>query len=167
MAWVHGRGRRVRAIRMTMEIAAPVERCFQLALSVDLEAEVLAPFGIRPIGGLTHGILGANGTVRWRGRQFGLRRTHTSLIDQLRAPLFFRDVMTEGSFARYGHEHHFATMNDGTFLRDELRFTLPWGPLGRTVDGLVARRLLRMMEARNAAIKQAAEGEGWRTYLER
>ena len=155
-------------IRTTLEIAAPVERVFRLATSLDLEAEVAARWGIRPVvdgGGLLSGGIGAGERVTWRGRQFGRMRTHRTLVDTLRAPLYFRDVMEIGSFRRFEHEHHFATMNDGTRMRDVLRFEIGWGPLGRLARGAVQRRLEAMLEARNQAIRRAAEGEGWRRYL--
>ena len=156
----------MRVLRMSREIAAPVDRCFRLALSVDLQAEVLATFGLAPAGGTTQGLLGPNGTVVWRRRRLGLTREYTVSLQSHRAPLFFREVQTGGGIASYVHDRHFATMNDGTLLREELRFSLGWGALGRLREGRMLRRLLRLLNARNDAVQRAAEGDGWMRYLQ-
>ena len=160
----------MQTIRMMTEVLAPVERVFRLSLSLDLEAEVLKAWGMRPLppahpDQVAAGLIANGQRVTWSGRQFGWGRQHTSLIDAYRAPLYFRDVMERGSFVRFEHEHHFATMNDGTRMRDQIRFEMPWGMFGGLMTGRVQRRLERMLESRNAAIKAAAEGEGWRRYL--
>jgi hypothetical protein len=74
--------------------------------------------------------------------------------------------MVEGSFARFEHEHHFAVMDDGTRVRDEIRFATP-GLLSRLTERIVRRHLLTMLRERNAFIKRTAESEEWRKYLER
>ena len=54
-------------------------------------------------------------------------------------------------------------MDDGTRIRDEIRFSTRWGPLGRR---LVRRHLEEFLIERNAVIKRVAESEEWRRYLE-
>ncbi len=71
--------------------------------------------------------------------------------------------MVAGSFRRFEHEHHFATMDDGTRVRDEIQFSAPWGMLGQF---LARRRLLEILVERNAVIKRVAESEEWRKYLD-
>ncbi len=155
----------MQTIRMTTMIAAPVERCFQLSLSIDLEAAVMARWGVRAIEGVTCGIIGDRQQVTWQGWQFGLPHRHTLMVSGLRAPTYFREVMERGSFASFVHEHHFATMNDGTRMRDELRFALPLGFAGQLAERLVQRRLEQMLGARRERIRRAAESEQWRRYL--
>jgi hypothetical protein len=88
---------------------------------------------------------------------------HTSRIDVLRPHSYFRDVMVAGAFQHFEHDHHFAPMDDGTRMRDEIRFSTRWGPLGRI---LARKRLKAFLMERNAAIKRVAESEEWRKYLE-
>jgi hypothetical protein len=75
-------------------------------------------------------------------------------------------VMTAGAFRRFEHDHHFATMDDGTRMRDEVRFSAPWGTLGRLATKMFFRKHLKafLME-RNAVIKRVAESDEWRKYL--
>jgi ligand-binding SRPBCC domain-containing protein len=154
-------------IRLTTWIDAPVERCFNLSTSIDLHVAAAASTGGKVVGGVMTGLIGAGQTVTWSGRHLGMRLEHTSRIDIWRPHSYFRDVMVSGAFARLEHDHHFATMDDGTRMRDEIRFSVPWGPLGRLATKmLVRRRLTAFLVARNNEIKRAAESGEWHQYLD-
>ncbi|MGH9596083.1 MAG: SRPBCC family protein [Edaphobacter sp.] len=119
------------------------------------------------IDGVTAGLIGEGETVTFQARQFGLRLRHTSLIEVLRPYSYFRDVMVAGVFRHFEHEHHFAPLNDGTRLRDEVHFSLRWGFFGRLASKLfVRRRLIALLTERNTAIQEVAESEAWRQYLD-
>lgn len=144
-----------------------MERCFKLATSIDLHIASAAQTGEKAIGGVTSGLIGEGETVQWRGRHFGRWLTHTSKIDGWRPYSFFRDIMVEGWFTQYEHEHHFAVMDDGTRMRDEIRFTAPYGLFAGLAGKIARRHLIAMLLQRNALIKHAAESEEWRKYVER
>jgi ligand-binding SRPBCC domain-containing protein len=154
-------------IRLMTWIDAPVERCFRLSTSIDLRVASTASTGEKAIDGVTTSLISDGETVTWQGRHFGLNLRHTSRIDAWRPHSYFRDVMIQGVFARFEHEHFFAAMDDGTRMRDELRFSAPWGPLGRlAVKMFVRRHLATLLMRRNAMIKRVAESEEWHTYLD-
>src|SRR5258708_36320341 len=74
--------------------------------------------------------------------------------------------MVDGAFKYYVHEHHFAAMDDGTRMRDEVRFAAPLGPLGTILESLVLRRYLTaLLKWRNQALKRGGESEEWHQYL--
>ena len=156
----------MQTIRMTTLIRAPVERCFQLSLSIELHIASTGG-GERAIAGVMSGLIRSGESVTWSGRHFGVRLRHRSVIDGWRPYGYFRDSMLEGMFASFAHEHHFAMMNDGTRMRDELHFAAPLGLLGRAVERTVLRgHLTRLLWRRNAMIRDVAESEEWRRYLE-
>jgi hypothetical protein len=150
-------------IRLATWINAPVERCFLLSLSIDLHVASAGNTGEKAIDGVMSGLIGEGQTVTFRGRHYGAQREHTSRIDVLRPHNYFRDVMVSGSFRHFVHEHHFAPMDDGTRMRDEIRFSVPWGPVGAI---LARKRLRAFLMERNAVIKRVAESEEWRRYLD-
>ncbi|MEO6910835.1 MAG: SRPBCC family protein [Edaphobacter sp.] len=152
-------------IRLSTWMDAPMERCFKLSTSIDLHLVSAGETRETAIGGVTSGMLEEGETVQWRGRHLGRWRTHTSKIDGWRPYSYFRDVMVEGSFARFEHEHHFAMMDDGTRMRDEIRFAVPRGLLSKVKEKIVRRHLIRLLKQRNAVIKQVAESEEWHRYL--
>jgi ligand-binding SRPBCC domain-containing protein len=154
-------------IRLATWINAPVKRCFLLSLNIDLHVASTHATQEQAIDGVTSGLIGEGETVTFQGRHFGLQLRHTSRIEALRPYSYFRDVMTTGVFRHFEHNHHFATMNDGTRIRDEVRFSAPLGPLGwLATKMLVRRRLTALLIERNSVIKRVAESDEWRKYLD-
>jgi ligand-binding SRPBCC domain-containing protein len=149
-------------IRVATWIDAPVERCFLLSLSIDLHVASVRVTRKKVKGRVRTGLISEGETVTFRGRPFGVLG-HTSRIDQMRPYSYFRDVMIAGPFRHFVHEHHFAAMDDGTRIRDEVRFSSRWGPLGRI---LARRRLKAFLMERGAVIKRVAESDEWRRYLD-
>jgi len=160
----------VQLIELDTKIAAPPERCFLLSLSIDLEMTVTSPTSVRAVAGATHGIIGPNQTVTWRGRHFGLMLEHRSLIDRYDPPHYFRDVMIKGHFRSFEHEHFFEPTHDGgTMMRDRLAFEARFGPLGWLAKGLILRGYLtKFLSQRDAVIKRVAESPSgeWEKYLQ-
>jgi len=148
-------------IRLTTWIDAPVERCFLLSLNIDLRIASGRETGEDAIEGVTTGLIGEGQTVTFQGGRFGARWRHTSKIEIVRPHSYFREVMIDGHFKVYAHDHHFAAMDDGTRIRDEVTFSLRWS-LGRFG---ARRRLAQCLAERNAMIKRVAESEEWRNYL--
>ena len=156
----------MKMIRLATWIDAPVERCFLLSLNVDLHIASAGSTRERAIDGVTSGLIREGETVTFEGWHFGRRWSHTSLIDLMRLYSYYRDVMTAGVFEHFEHDHHFAVMDDGTRMRDEIRFSAPGGILGRLAETFVRRHLIAFLEERNAMIKRVAESQEWRRYLE-
>jgi ligand-binding SRPBCC domain-containing protein len=154
-------------IRRETWIDAPVERCFLLSLSVDLHTASAHSSREKAVAGVTTGLIGKGETVTLRGRHFGLTLKHTSRIEVLRPCSHFRDIMISGYFKHFEHDHHFAAMNDGTRMRDEIRFSAPWGILGRLATRMFLRRhLTAFLTERNAVLKEVSESEEWHQYLD-
>jgi ligand-binding SRPBCC domain-containing protein len=154
-------------IRLTTWIDAPVERCFKLSVSIDLHVKSAVWTGEEAVGGVTTGLIGEGETVTWEGRHLGLRQRYTSRIDAWRPYNYFRDVMVRGAFVQFEHDHFFAKMDDGTRMRDEVRFSTRGGVLGRLVaKTLVRRHLKTFLIRRNAVIKRVAESDEWHRYLD-
>jgi ligand-binding SRPBCC domain-containing protein len=154
-------------IRLGTWIDAPVERCFLLSLSVDLHVATALSTRDKTSAGATERTIGEGDTLTFKGRHFGVHWRHTSVIEKLRPHSYYRDVMISGPFRHFEHDHHFAPMDDGTRMRDEVRFSASGGFLGRLRTRMFLRKQLKafLME-RNAMIKRLAESEDWHKYLE-
>jgi ligand-binding SRPBCC domain-containing protein len=70
-------------------------------------------------------------------------------------PRAFADVQLRGPYRLWHHTHRFETVNGGTLVRDEVRYALRFGPLGRLAHAWTVRsdleaifdyRALRMIE---------------------
>ena len=140
-------------------IGAPIERVFELARDIGFHERSMAARGERAIAGRTSGPIALGETVTWRARHFGVWWTLQSRITAMTPPTAFDDEQVRGPFASFRHEHRLETVDGGTLMTDVWRHASPFGPLGWLADRLVLdRHMRRLLEARNAALKAAAEG---------
>ncbi|AFL90582.1 hypothetical protein Terro_4385 [Terriglobus roseus DSM 18391] len=152
-------------LRDTAVVKAPIDRCFQLTCCIALVREEL---GMKPVTGRTEGLVQHGDEVRWEGWQLGLKHYHVTGISGYERPVFMQDSMLDGRFRTFQHDHHLRELpNDaGTELQDEVRFSLPFGFVGRLVARYVmVPHILRLLRSRFARIRRIAEGDAWRQYL--
>jgi len=148
-------------IELTTIIAAPIERVFDLARSIDAHAASQASHGERAVAGRTSGLIEEGEHVTWEAVHLGMRQRLTSRIVTMQRPTYFRDCMTQGAFQRMGHDHIFESTPTGTVMKDVFDYTSPFGLLGRFTDWLFLERYMRrLLTERNQVLKQQAEVVG-------
>jgi ligand-binding SRPBCC domain-containing protein len=145
-------------IHLETEIAAPVERVFDLARDIDFHQRSMEQTGERAVGGRTAGLIGPGESVTWRARVLGLTWSLTSRISEFEPPMRFVDEQVSGPFAWFRHEHGFEATPSGTRMVDDWDHAARFGPIGTVVDALVLGPLMRrLLVARNAALLLEAE----------
>lgn len=153
-------------IELATRIAAPRERCFDLARSVELHVATTTATGERAVAGKTSGLLGPGDVVTWRARHLGVVQSLTGRISGYDRPRWFQDEMLRGAFASLRHDHFFDEADGGTLMRDVLTFSAPLGPLGWIAERLFLRTYMRrFLETRNRAFKAVAESGDWTRYV--
>ncbi len=177
-------------IKESAIIHAPIERAFALSTRVELVQDTL---GMKIVDdgaerGVTSGHITEGSRVHWRGWKFGLPTRHHTLITAFVPPhthfirvdhheitkeAYFQDTQERGYFAFFQHDHHFYESHDPatgttiTELDDEVRFALPFGPLGRiAANHLLAPHIRTLTRARFARLKQLAESDQWQKFLD-
>jgi len=151
-------------IRVVTTIAAPIERCFDLARNIDFHTRSLAATGERAVAGRISGLIALGESVTWEGRHLGVRQRFTARVSEYARPVHFRDVMTVGAFASFVHDHKFEAREGGTVMTDVVSFRSPLGPVGAAVDVLyLAGYLRRLLAGRGRALKAEAEAGGGET----
>ena len=150
-------------------IEAPIERCFDLARSVEVHLAGNVHFGEQAVAksGVISGLIDLHQRVTWRARHFGISQNLTSEITVMESPTYFQDTMIHGAFRSMQHDHHFRTLPSGTTeMKDIFRFAAPLPLLGRIAEITVLRRYMRnLLHERNVVIKQIAESSEWQRYL--
>lgn len=143
---------------LTTRIAAPIEQCFALSLSIDAHTGSMVQSAERAVGGVRHGEIGPGETVTWSARHFGIRFRLTSTITEYVRPTRFVDEQVSGPFKRWWHEHEFVAEGDATVMTDRVQFAAPFGVLGRLVDKvMLARYMEHLIAQRNAWLKGELE----------
>jgi ligand-binding SRPBCC domain-containing protein len=170
---------RTDSIHESTILHAPIARCFALSTRVEL---VKTTLGMNLVGGVTSGHIAANSRVHWYGWKFGLPTHHHTLITGYAEPhiddagettAWFQDSQEKGRFAFFQHDHYFrettdpATGTPQTVLEDVVRFALPFGPLGRIASKLLlAPHIRRLVHVRYGILRDLAEGDGWRQWVD-
>ena len=150
-------------------VEAPIERCFDLARSVEvhLVANIHSGEQALAIGDITSGLPELSQQVTWRAKHFGFWQNLTSRFTAMRPPTYFQATMVEGIFRSMQADHYFRTLPSGaTEMKDLFRVVAPlpvFGPLAETL--FLRRYMLRLLRERNAVIKRIAESEEWQRYL--
>jgi ligand-binding SRPBCC domain-containing protein len=149
----------VHVVRVSIDIAAPPERCFDLARDVEAHVRSAGPTRERVVAGRTTGLLELGDAITFEARHLGLRRRLSAVVTSYDRPRFFQDRMTRGAFRFLEHNHHFYRNADGgTHLVDKLRFEVPYGPLGWLIGRYVVGPHLRRFLLRRAQwLKAEAE----------
>lgn len=78
-------------------------------------------------------------TICWLGLPLRWR----TLITEYEPPQAFADSQECGPYALWVHTHRFREAGGGTWVEDEVRFRVPFGPLGRLARMLLVDRQLR------------------------
>ena len=149
-------------------IHAPIERCFLLSTSLAIVQQELKMRPVHKSGrNGTAGFVTDQDTIRWQGWKFGLPQFHESLIEAFDPPNFFRDRMIAGRFRTFEHDHAFEDLGSNSVrLADELRFSMPFGPLGELAAKTILIPHIRgLMHRRFQRLKRIAESEEWKQYL--
>ena len=145
-------------IRLQTDIAAPIERVFDLARNIDMHQSSMEHTNEKAMAGRTSGLIGLGETVTWRAKHFGVYQTLTVQITAMEPPLRFVDEMLSGAFASMHHTHLFELHAQGTRMSDVFRYTSPLGPLGLFADWLFLKRYMtKLLRQRNEVLKQLAE----------
>lgn len=153
-------------IRLLTSIAAPPERVFDLARSIDAHQQSTANTRERAVAGRTRGLIGMDEEVTWEARHLGIRQKLTVKITRFEAPFRFQDTMIAGAFKAMTHDHEFIGQASGTRMVDRFEFQSPFGFLGAAVDRLFLYGYLRrFLIERNQVLKKMAESEEWKRFL--
>ena len=148
---------------------APIERCFDLARSVEVHLAGNVHSGEQAVAsaGISSGLVGMAQRVTWRAKHFGVWHNLTSEITGMDRPAWFQDTMIHGIFRLMKHDHFFRALSrDETEMKDVFCFAAPLPMLGRVAEGVLLRRYMEaLLRERNAVIREIAESSEWQRYL--
>jgi ligand-binding SRPBCC domain-containing protein len=73
-------------------------------------------------------------------------------------PFRFVDQQLRGPYAQWIHTHEFTEIDGGTLIEDEVRYRLPFEPLGDIAHFIVRKELDNIFDFRSRAVKEILEG---------
>ena len=91
--------------------------------------------------------------IDYRLHLFGIPFSWQSEIQRWDPPEVFVDVQRRGPYKHWVHTHRFRENHGTTTIEDEVRYALPYTPLGELVYPLVRLQLYRIFRYRQRAIQ--------------
>lgn len=153
-------------IHLTLFIAAPVDRVFNLSRSINLHQISTIDTNEKAIGGVLNGLININETVTWQAKHLFKTRQFTSKITAMQSPDFFIDEMLKGDFKSFHHEHHFKAVENGSIMIDVVNFESPYGIIGKIANSFFLKSYIeKLLIKRNTVIKDYAETQKWKVIL--
>jgi len=144
-------------------INAPIERCFDLARSIDFHLHTAQSEHELAIDGIKSGLISEGEEVEWQATHFLLRLKMRVRITAFLPPTFFQDSMVQGPFHSFRHSHIFKWTGSETIMTDEVAVRCPFPRL--VIENLVGEQLARFINRRNLHLKTALESDIWRAFL--
>lgn len=145
-------------IELITYIKAPIEKCFDLSLDVNIHKLSTSHTKEFVLKGRQEGIFEEGEVVTWRAKHFGIWQNLTGKITKVNRPHFFIDEMLEGAFKSLKHTHTYSFENGVTTMKDILEYETPYGIFGKIFDILVLKNYMtRFLMKRNEVIKAEAE----------
>lgn len=96
----------------------------------------------------------AGALIDYTVKTWGIPVRWTTLIAEFVPPLRFVDVQLKGPYSFWHHTHRFEAVAEGTRITDEVRYALPFGPIGRLAHALIVKRQLeRIFRHREVVIE--------------
>ena len=152
-------------IHITTFIQAPCERVFDLGRHVSVHKHSMARYREKIVNSIS-GLMELNDEVIWKARHIFKEGLLTVRISAITKPFYFKDEQVKGDFKKLVHEHYFKPVNNGTLMIDQFTYDLPLGVIGKLADKIYIEKYLKsLLEERNAVIKQIAESNQWKQYL--
>jgi len=153
-------------IHLTTFIAAPADRVFDLCRHIGLHTQTMAAFKEEAVAGTRFGLIGNDETVTWKARHVGKTRLLRVKVSDMKIPEQFVVEQAEGDFKAMRHEYYCKPCDNGTILVELFHFETPYGQLGRWFNSIYLNRYLRkMLEQRNATLREVAESDKWKKLL--
>ncbi len=153
-------------IELSTHISAPIDRCFDLARSIDLHKISVKQTREEAVGGVTSGLLGLNQRVLWQSTHLGVRQSMEVKISKFTPPFFFTDELVNGMFHSMIHDHFFYDIGNETVMIDHFYYNTPLGIIGEAANLLFLKGYLtRLLTQRNEIICEYAETNKWKDVL--
>ena len=110
----------------------------------------------------------AGATIDYTILLYGFPLRWRTEITDWNPPHSFQDTQKKGPYSSWIHTHRFIAEPDGTTtIEDSVRYSLPFGILGRLVHPLVSRQLSRIFDYRQKVITQLFADDLGRVRIQR
>ena len=156
----------MRKIEFNTHIKAPLQRCYDLARSIDFHKISVPQIKEEVVAGCSSGLIGPNQHALLQTRVAGLRFSTELKLTRYAPPFFFSYEIVNEVFESIVHEYYFYDLKEETVMVDHFYFETRYGILGKFANILFLKKLLaHAIQHRNEMLREYAESEKWKTIL--
>jgi hypothetical protein len=147
-------------------IKAPIQRCFDLARSIDFHKISIDPVTEETVAGCTSGLIGPNQRVLMQSRLWGFQFSSELKITKFTPPFFFSYKITNSIFESIVHDYYFYDISEETVIVNHLFYQTRWGIFGDLLSVLFLEKYLAyIISKRNNLLREYAETSQWKELL--
>lgn len=155
-------------LHLTTFIAADTERVFDLSRSIEVNKLLTKEYGGEINGSKISGLLEKGDVETYKGKHLMKERVVSIAVSEIKFPEYFLEEQKTGPFKRMKHEHYFKRIQNGTIMIDQFTYDMKKGIFTNFINKLfIQRYITKLLQKRNQFIKESAEGNGWKKYLNR
>jgi ligand-binding SRPBCC domain-containing protein len=153
-------------IEFNTHIKAPIQRCFDLARSVDFHKISLGPLKEESVAGCTSGLIGHNQHVLMQSRLWGMRFSTELKITKFNPPFFFSYEIADSTFQSIVHDYYFYDISEETVMVNHFYYKPRWGLVGEVINFIFLQNYLtKIITRRNDLLREYAESDQWKDIL--
>ncbi len=153
-------------IEFNTHIKAPIERCFDLARSIDFHKISGEPLKKESVAGCTTGLIGNNQHVLMQSHLWGIRFSTELRISKFNPPFFLSYEIVGNTFQSIVHDYYFYDISEETVMINHFYYKPRWGLLGEAINFLFLHNYLtKSITRRNDLLREYAEMGKWKDIL--
>jgi hypothetical protein len=153
-------------IEFSTNIKAPIQRCFDLARSIDFRKISLDELNEESVAGCTTGLIGPNQHVLLQSTVGGVRLSTDLKIEKFNPPFFFSYEIVDSAFHSIVHDYYFYDISEETVMINHLYYRTRWGLAGDLFNFLFLHKYLtRLITKRNDLLREFAESDKWKDFI--
>jgi hypothetical protein len=155
-------------LHLTTFIASDPERVFDLSRSLEFNKFLIKEYGGEINGSKINGLLEKGDVETYKGKHLMKERIVTVAVSEIKFPEYLLEEQKTGPFRKMKHEHYFKRIQNGTIMIDQFTYDIKKGIFGNLFNKIfIQRYITKLLQKRNQFIKESAEGNDWKKYLNR
>ena len=153
-------------IEFNTHIKAPVDRCFDLARSIEFHKISVKPIQEESVAGCTKGLIGYNQHALLQSKVKGFHFSTELKLTKFTPPFFMSYDIMDSNFESIIHDYYFYDISEETVMINHFYYKPKWGILGEILNFLFLEKYLtRIIEKRNDLLRDFAENNKWQDVL--
>lgn len=153
-------------IENNTHIKAPIQRCFDLARSIDFHKISLQKAKEEAIGGITTGLIGENQHVLFQTHVANFRYSSEMRVIKYNPPFYLSYEIVNSLFKSVIHDYYFYDIGKETVMVDHLYFETRYGFIGDVSCEIFLKNFIKnLIKQRNAQLQDYAETAKWQSIL--